>query len=102
MAISITLNSGTVLTLSEDQETALTAYLGHPQNQVPYFNPVSEVTTSVPRWASVDDWVVYHWSKLLGPVLELCPPLAVSTIQDQIAALQAARLAAAQLVAQGQ
>ena len=94
MPLSITLNSGTVLTLTADQQTALTAFLAHPSNQIPSWDEVTEVTTMVPRWANADAWVVYHWGKLMDAVLGLCPPASVIALNEEIAALRASRIAA--------
>ena len=87
--MKIILDSGETLTHTDDQKASLLAFLAHPANQVPYWDPNKEISTSKPRWGSPDEWIVHHFAKLMEGVMATCPPATVTAIQAQIEALQA-------------
>ena len=82
--MEIHLDSGDVLSLSPEQLASLEAYLEHPQNKVPAYDPVTTVTVYVKRWETVDAWTEFHFNMLLSGVFALCPPANLDPIQAQI------------------
>jgi hypothetical protein len=82
--VEIHLDSGDILTLTPEQATSLQAYVDHPSNQVPVFDPITAMTVYEPRWKTTDEWVEFIFNQGLAGALLTDPPPNVVAIQTRI------------------
>lgn len=96
--MEIHLDNGDILTLTDAQQTSLQAYVDHPQNLVPVFDPVTTYTTYKKRWETTDDWVTFIFNQALAGALSLVPPPVLSAIMTKAAVLEEERRKALEMV----
>lgn len=99
--MQIVLDDGTVIEPTQEQLESLRAYINHPANAVPAWSPEEARSIMRPRWPTTDDWIKFHFKKLMEGVMETVPSRSVSDIDRQIEELKARRSDAIRPVEKG-